>query len=46
MQGVNYVAVGEIGLDHVRARQDRCLPGFGDWRERSVSLWSFTVEAE
>ena len=52
VQGVNCVAVGGIGLDHVRVRQDkgrdqqRCLPGFVDWRKRSVSLWSFTAEAQ
>ena len=53
VQGVNCVAVGEIGLDHVRVRQDkvvinrqRCFPRFVDWRKRSVSLWSFTAEAQ
>ena len=53
VQGVNCVAVGEIGLDHVRVRQDKgrdqqteVFPGFVDWRKRSVSLWSFTVEAQ
>ena len=24
--------------------KQRCFPGFVDWRKRSVSLWSFTVE--
>ena len=53
VQGVNCVAVGEIGLDHVRVRQDKgrdqqaeVFPGFVDWRKRSVSLWSFTAEAQ
>ena len=53
VQGVNCVAVGEIGLDHVRERQDNgrdhqaeVFPGFVDWRKRLVSLWSFTVEAQ
>ena len=37
VQGVNCVAVGEIDLDHVRARQDKGrdqqaeVPGFVDW---------------
>ena len=53
VQGVNCVAVGEIGLDHVRVRQVKghdqqaeVFPGFIDWRKRSVSLWSFTVEEQ
>ena len=53
VQGVNCVAVGEIGLDHVRVRQDKgcdqqteVFPGFVDWRMMSVSLWSFTVEEQ
>ena len=50
VQGVNCVAVGKIGLDHVRVRQDRCrdqqaevFSRVWDWRKRSVSMWSFTV---
>ena len=53
VQGVNCIAVGEIGLDYVRVRQDKVrdqqaevFPGFVDWRKRSVSLWSFTVEEQ
>ena len=54
MQGVNCVAVGEIGLDHVRARKDKghdqqaeaFARVFVDWRERLTSLWPFTVEEQ
>ena len=40
--------MGEIGLDYVRVRQDngRDQHGFADWRERLISLWSFTVEEQ
>ena len=45
VQGVYCVAMGEIGLDHVRVRPDKgrdhqaeVFPVFVDWRKRSVSL--------
>ena len=53
VQGVNCVVVGEIGLYHVRVRQDKgrdqnaeVFHGFVNWRKRSVSPRSFTVDEQ